>query len=467
MLNKFYKIIHKKYSNFFNFLFFLRYLFAIFLISITIFLIIPNFFNYEKRSESIKDYLFNNYNLKIINYETIAFKALPLPKLELKNVKLESAKISTQLNVKNLKVYPEIFSIYNYENFQANKIILKENNIRLEASNFIAFIGQVISNKKKFVLDNLNIEIINEGKEIIKLKNIKFANFGYNENLISGKIFGKKFKVNLDKKLKTIKFTLLNSGMSADINFDNRKKKNERSGTFKSKILNTNIKFNFDYDDKVLRIKNFNLRNKNISLINESLITFKPFLEINSRFDVKEFNPKILKKINLNELHSSKNILKKINSKNKIFFNTKKFSRISIKDPSLNINLAYGRINYLKQFRISESDFLCQGDLNFLEDYPTLFFDCSIVSDNKKKLFKQFSINTKSKNESLKINFNGNLSILNKKINFKKILMNETYEATKEDLTFFKERFENILFDDNFFEIFNLKKIKLFIQEIS
>ena len=89
------------------------------------------------------------------------------------------------------------------------------------------------------------------------------------------------------------------------------------------------------------------------------------------------------------------------------------------------------------------------------------------MSDNKKKLFKQFSINTKSKNESLKINFNGNLSILNKKINFKKILMNETYEATKEDLTFFKERFENILFDDNFFEIFNLKKIKLFIQEIS
>ena len=174
-----------------------------------------------------------------------------------------------------------------------------------------------------------------------------------------------------------------------------------------------------------------------------------------------------MKKINLNELHRSKNILKKINSKNKIFFTTKKFSRISIKDPSLNINLAYGRINYLKQFRISESDFLCQGDLNFLEDYPTLFFDCSIVSDNKKKLFKQFSINTKSKNENLKINFNGNLNILNKKINFKKILMNETYEATKEDLAFFKERFENILFDDNFFEIFNLKKIKLFIQEIS
>ena len=467
MFNKIYKTIHKKYSNFFNFLFFLRYLFVIFLISIATFLIIPNFFNYEKRSKFIKDYLSNNYNLKIINYETIAFKALPLPKLEFKNVKLESEKISTQLNVKNLRVYPEILSIYNYNNFQANKIVLKENNISLEASDFMTFIGQVISNKRKFAIDNLNIKITNEDIDVIKLKNVKFANFGYNENLISGEIFGKKFKVNLDKKLKTIKFSLLNSGISAYIDFNNSKNKIQRSGTFKSKILNTNIKLNFDYDDKVLKIKNFNLRNKNISFINESLVTFKPFLEINSRFDVKEFNPKILKKINLNELYSSRNILKKINIKNKIFFTTKKFSRISINDPSLNINLAYGRMNYLKQFRISESDFLCQGDLNFFEDYPTLFFDCSIVSNNKKKLFKQFSINTKSKNENLKINFNGNLSILNKKINFKKILMNETYKASKEDLIFFKERFESILLDDNFFEIFNLKKIKLFLKEIT
>ena len=193
--------------------------------------------------------------MKIINYETIAFKALPLPKLEFKNVKLESEKISTQLNVKNLRVYPEILSIYNYNNFQANKIVLKENNISLEASDFMTFIGQVISNKRKFAIDNLNIKITNEDIDVIKLKNVKFANFGYNENLISGEIFGKKFKVNLDKKLKTIKFSLLNSGISAYIDFNNSKNKIQRSGTFKSKILNTNIKLNFDYDDKAFKNK--------------------------------------------------------------------------------------------------------------------------------------------------------------------------------------------------------------------
>ena len=41
------------------------------------------------------------------------------------------------------------------------------------------------------------------------------------------------------------------------------------------------------------------------------------------------------------------------------------------------------------------------------------------------------------------------------------------YNASKEDLKYFKVIFENILFDENFIEIFNLKKIKDFIIEIS
>ena len=61
----------------------------------------------------------------------------------------------------------------------------------------------------------------------------------------------------------------------------------------------------------------------------------------------------------------------------------------------------------------------------------------------------------------------GSLSVLNNKINFKEISMNNNYQASNEDLNFFKEKFENILFKDNFINIFNLKKIKKFILEIS
>ena len=73
----------------------------------------------------------------------------------------------------------------------------------------------------------------------------------------------------------------------------------------------------------------------------------------------------------------------------------------------------------------------------------------------------------KKPSDVLNLDIKGNLNILNKKINLKKITDNKNYEATKEDLNYFKESFENILFDESFVEIFNYKKIKDFLIEIS
>ena len=166
----------------------------------------------------------------------------------------------------------------------------------------MTFIRLIVLNKRKLFLNNLNIEITNEGKRVLKLEDLKYANFGYNKNLILGKIFEKNFKVNLDKQFESIVFSIQNSGINVDINFNDNKKNNKISGTFKSKIINTNIKLNFDYDDNILKITNFNLRNKNISFKNESFVVFKPFSQINSRFDIQEFDKKIFKIINLNDL---------------------------------------------------------------------------------------------------------------------------------------------------------------------
>ena len=69
--------------------------------------------------------------------------------------------------------------------------------------------------------------------------------------------------------------------------------------------------------------------------------------------------------------------------------------------------------------------------------------------------------------EALKINITGNLNLRGNKINFKKISMNNIYIASKEDLKYFKIVFESILFDEGILEIFELKKIKEFILEIS
>ena len=91
-----------------------------------------------------------------------------------------------------------------------------------------------------------------------------------------------------------------------------------------------------------------------------------------------------------------------------------------------------------------------------------------MVLKDKQAFFKKFSIKTNGKkSEIIKIYAKGNLNILNKKINFKSVSINENYKATKEDLKYFKTAFEKILLNNSFYEVFDRKKIKDFILEIS
>jgi len=467
MINNFIKTINNRYSRFFRFIFFLKYLFLIFFIAIAVFLIIPNFFNYEKRVETVKSHLIKNYNYEIYQYEKIKFHALPFPRLEFKNTVINLGSSSNKMNVQNLKIYLKFFSIYDYKNFQSRKIELEKNNISLESTSLKFLIKNFFNQKNKLLLDNLDIEINDKNNSIINLENITFSNFGYNKNLFIGEVFDKKFKIKISNDFKNINFKLPSSGISADINFDDESKNNLLIGVFKSKILNTNLKFNFNYDSKSLNIYNSYFRSKNLSFRNESIITVNPFLDIFSKFKIEDINTKILKKFNFEKLLKSKNFLKKINSRNEINFVAKKFSHNLINKLNLKINFAYGRMNYIKKFSISESLFQCEGNLNFLEEYPLLFFDCSIDSENREDLLKKFSVKLKDKDKTLKLNLNGNISILKNKININSVSMNKVYEASDEDLRYFKDTFENIVFDKRFIEIFSFKKIKKFILEIS
>ena len=274
-------------------------------------------------------------------------------------------------------------------------------------------------------------------------------------------MFGKKFTAKLGDNLKTIKFRLVNSGISSDIDLDKKKK----TGIIKSKILNTNIKFNFEYDNEKLKILNSFFRSKNLSFNNETTIIFVPFLDIKTNIELEEFNYKKIKKINFVKLMELKDSIKNINSKNTITYKPKNFSKSFVDDLNLQVDLTYGRLNYKKNFSVTKNLFKCEGNLNMMEEYPLLYFDCSILISDKKKLFKKFSISKKNNKDILRLKVKGNLNILNKKINFDRISLNEK-NSSKEDLKFFKNSFENILFDESFLEIFEIKKIKNFVIEI-
>jgi len=465
MINKYYKIIHNNNSTLFKFIFSLRYLFAIFTIFIAFFLLIPNFFDYKKRFIFLKIHVLQNYNFNIEKYEKIDFQALPTPRIKLKNVIINFDKTSSKLEAKNLIIYPKYSSIYNIKNFQSNKLILKNSVLISEISNLNNSFNNFLNQDRKLSIDNLNLKIINENEPMIELTKINFTNYGYKKNLIEGDIFKKRFKIVLKDLNKNFKIKLLNTGLSADISFDDNEKENFIRGIFKVKILNSNLKFNFDYDHKSLNIYNSYFRSKDLSFKNNSIIIFEPFFNINSKFNIEEINTNIFNLINL-KLLESKNLIKKMNIQKEIIFETKKFEKNLIDNLYLKLDLTYGNLDYFKKLSISGNQFNCSGRINFLEEFPLLFFDCSIISPNKRKLIKSFSIKKKEINKNFELKAKGYLSVINRKINFKDISTDNNYNASKEDLVYFKEIFERTLLEENFIGIFNSKKIKEFILEL-
>ena len=85
MINKTFEIIHNKYLKFFKLFLFLRYIFPIFFIAISLFLLIPKFFNYEKKEIIIKSFLIENYNLELVKSDVLKYNVFPTPNISFKD----------------------------------------------------------------------------------------------------------------------------------------------------------------------------------------------------------------------------------------------------------------------------------------------------------------------------------------------------------------------------------------------
>ena len=119
--------------------------------------------------------------------------------------------------------------------------------------------------------------------------------------------------------------------------------------------------------------------------------------------------------LNSRKLLGFKDLIKKINSNNQINYKSKKFSTNLIDKLKVNLDFAYGRLTFLKNFSISKSDFTCKGNVNLLDEYPVVFFDCFLDTKNKKKLLKTFSAKSIQPDEILQLKVIGRLNLLNNK----------------------------------------------------
>jgi hypothetical protein len=466
MINKFYKRVHSRYSNFFKFFFFLRHIFIIFFLSSFLFLLIPKFFDYEKKQEIIKVYLLEKYALRINNYDSIKFKIFPLPNLYITDVNLKIKDYSINLNSKNISIFLKLKNIYDYKNFNANKIILEESKIDLKDNKIKEFINFLNQLKYKIDIKNLDLNIKKDNKKLIAVKNITFSNYGYKKYHIRGNVFGKKFKAILKNNNQNLNFKILNTGIKANFEFDENNTVNSVLGLSRISLLNNFLKFNFNFDNNQLEVIKSNFRNKDISFSLDSIIKFNPFFNVISNIDIKEINEDLFEKFYFEQILTNKEIIKKLNGKININFKNKRYFVDLIESYYGNLNLAYGRLIFSNKILIIGGAVSCSGESIIAEEYPKLNFSCYFSSSDKKKLFKKFSIQKDIDQNSLNLNVSGSINLLSKKIKFKKINIDKKFIANKEDLKYFEDKFDSILFKDGFFKVFKREKIKEFILEI-
>ena len=86
-----------------------------------------------------------------------------MPNLEFEKCVKINLNSSVNLNIKNLKIYPDFLSIYNYKNFNINKILIRNSDIKLKLSDLNLFV-KIISNQnsKISIKKNLFINVINK-----------------------------------------------------------------------------------------------------------------------------------------------------------------------------------------------------------------------------------------------------------------------------------------------------------------
>ena len=466
MFNKIFKRINNNYSNYFKIFFFLRYIFTIFLISIFIFLLIPKFFNYEKKREAIEEYLLSYYDLEIVDYRSIQFKILPSPSLSIDNIDFKVRNKPILFSTEKFNIFLKFKNIYNYEDFSAKSISLTNNKIILDIAETKNFFNYFAEFKNKLKIKNLNLILKRKENSILEIKKINFSNYGYNKYKIDGQVFNKKFKAHLRNEKKNIDFKILNTGIVANFQFDKKNSIKKISGLSKITLLNNYFKFNFNFSDNQIEITKSNFRNKDLSISFDSIISTNPFYFLKSDIDIRDINKKLINKINLKNILRNKEIIKKINGNNTINYKSNKYRSNFIKRYSIESKIANGRIGFSSQILITGGNIKCKGDSLLIDEYPRLNFICLFNIEDKKKLFRALSISKNINTDKINLNVDGSINLFNKKINFKNIYVENSYFAKEEDLKYFKDKTESFLIDDSLFEIFKKNKIKNFLLEI-
>ena len=437
----------KNSNNFFNFKKFKKikkiniYLISIGFISLSLYPLIPKFYDYNEKVNKIKEVLISNNNLNLKTFSNINYSIFPSPRLTVNGINIESKDGKFQINNGQLIIVMNILNILNYQKFDYKKIVLSKSFFKIDIANITNLTEFIKKNKKKIILQNNNFAIFKKEKMLLEFKNVntkllseenkKKVNF---LGLVSGQKILIKYFINV---MKQDKFILAIPEVDTIAKFFFKKNnKNSHNGFANIEVMNNYLQFDFEFTDD-LKLYNSFLRNKKISTKIEGNIKRNPNLYLNLNFDITRLNLNDIRKKLLNQkqfLKTNSKFIKKINGKFNISFKDQFSGSLSLENGEIYFNefiLKYGKYN--------------------------LKFDGFLSNIDKQKKINFTLVNSfENKKKPINIFLEGDLNTSIKTITFKKIIINNNI-VSKKNLRNHELKFININRDGNVLKMLNYK----------
>ena len=103
------------------------------------------------------------------------------------------------------------------------------------------------------------------------------------------------------------------------------------------------------------------------------------------------------------------------------------------------------------------------GRLDNKEKSSNFKFESNIFVDNKKKFLSKFGIYNKEK-LSANLFVAGNIDLMNPRASFYEITGKEKFNT--EDVNFIESEFNDLMFENDFEDLFNFQKFKVFLKSV-
>ncbi len=446
---------------------FLKYPILIFLISITIYLIVPKYLNYDKKESAIKMAFDEKYGINLKEINSITYNFFPRPRLKLE---VPSFSINGNLingKIKSLYIILNYSELYNIKNLQLNKIILDNSNLNFEINKYKDVFKYLKNYKDKILIKNSFLIFKDQNKELTKISKVKIQNT--NKKISArGYLLEKKIYLDIldtdDSTKIDLKIPEIASFMT--ISLDTKNNHPNILGEVKTKILNNNLEFEFKYKNK-FKIYNSLFRNRNLQSSFDGEIELKPYFKFDLVFNL--INVNFDKLIDINFIKKVDKILlnnKKLNGRLEALYENKSFYFHTIKKSDILLFFNNGEID-IKNISIKTED----GIFNFSgfvsgSDYQKLDFKTFIDVENKGKFLRRIGVDKKHRGESVNLTLEGSINLSANKIYLEEITSKNGYSASKEDIKYYKKNFEELVIKDSYLGLFDKKKIKDFIQKI-